>query len=129
MLTPREQTLAANLRSDRISPDENLRCACENQCELETGFISSSWHVSTISWGPELQGRGSTAHTSNPDGIRNGCVALFLLYRNRRDLDSGIIDEGGRLDRRPGRLRVGHHTLVDLVHIREFMDVGEIHGN
>src|SRR5208283_3869146 len=52
----------------------------------------------------------------------------LLLHRNCGDLNPRIVDQGRGLNRGTGWLGIGHHALVNLVHVGEFMDVGEIDG-
>src|SRR5579863_8821213 len=51
---------------------------------------------------------------------------LLLFHRDRRDLNSGVVDQGRGLDGRAGRLGVRHNTLINLVHLGELMNVGEV---
>src|SRR5271155_1524038 len=56
-------------------------------------------------------------------------VTSLLFYSDGRDFDSGVVDQGCRLNGRAGWFGIGHDALVHLVHVGEFMNVGEIDGD
>src|ERR1700690_1550684 len=51
---------------------------------------------------------------------------LLLLHRDGRDFDASIVDQTRRLDGRARWFGIGHEALVNLVHVRKLMNVGEI---
>jgi hypothetical protein len=53
-------------------------------------------------------------------------LTYFLSYGDRRDFNSGIVDQGYRLNSRSSWLGIWHNILINLVHVRELMYVGEI---
>src|SRR5580704_2802768 len=61
--------------------------------------------------------------------VREGAGHLLSFYRDCRDFNSGIIDQGCGLNRRPRRLGIGQDVFVYLVHFPELMYVGEINGD
>ena len=58
--------------------------------------------------------------------MERGRDSLFLFHCDSRDLYAGIIDQGRCLDGRAGGLGIGHNAFVNLVHVRELMNIGEI---
>src|ERR1700733_5095467 len=54
---------------------------------------------------------------------------LLLFHRDRRDLNSGIINEGSSLNRGAGWLGVWHNALINFIHVGKLMNVGEVNGN
>ena len=51
---------------------------------------------------------------------------LLLFHCDGRDFNSGIVDQGRSLNGCASRLWVRHDALIDLVHVREFVNVGEV---
>ena len=52
-----------------------------------------------------------------------------MLYCDRRDFNSSVIDQRGCLNGRARRFGVGQYPLVNFVHVRELMNVSKIHGD
>lgn len=57
-----------------------------------------------------------------------GQLNLFALDRYRRNLNACAVNQGRDLDSCARRFRIGHHAFVNLVHVGELVNVGQIHG-
>jgi hypothetical protein len=55
--------------------------------------------------------------------------ASLLLYRDGRNLNPGIVDQSGCLNSRSRRLWVRHDGLINLVHFRKIVNVGQVYSD
>src|SRR5580698_5592483 len=99
------------------------------QLAMDHWFISMAARVSTF-FGYSDQGRRAPWLASPDSVLRTPGLPfrdlLLLLYRDCRNLDSGIVDQGCSLDGGARRLGIGHNIFVGLVHVRELVNIGEI---